>query len=174
VSNLTLYELDRAKLQALSAELKAALLADDRAALAALLELADGGVLERPRLVDHFLVPEESSKVLFASLRRVSKKRALTKVMESTHASLEARLRAFDVLRDDSALARSIDRLLNPKRLPWYLRREGATCGWIDGAERAALAKGMQKHRAALTPELVELLDGLYQLDADAVLHDSL
>jgi hypothetical protein len=174
VSLLSLYELDRAALQALSAELKAALLADDRDALAKLLELPDSEALGCARAVDLFLVPEERNKVLFASLRRVSKKRALTKVLESTHPSLDARLRAYDVLRDEPPIARSLDRLMNPQRLPWYLRRAGATCGWIDAAEKTALAKAMQKHRAALTPELVELLDGLYQLDGDAVLHDSL
>jgi len=55
---------------------------------------------------------------------------SMTKVFTSSHPSLEGRLRAFDVLRDDKDIARSVDRLLNPKRLPWYLRRDDASGGW--------------------------------------------
>jgi hypothetical protein len=178
-TTLSLFELDRATLQQLSAELKEALSRDDRRALAELLEL--GGELEArlgeaPRLVDLFVLPEthERAAPLYASLRRVSKKRALTKVLESSEPSLEGRLRGFAPLRGEPEVAASIDKLLNPRRLPWFLRRSGGTAGWIDGSERAILVDGMGRLRGALPPPLRELLDGLEQIDADAVLHDGL
>lgn len=176
---IQLYELDRPALRAFTEELKAALLDDDREALASLLELQ--GALEdtlaaSPRLIDLFLLPESEPRVvpLWASVRRISRKRAMTKVFTSTHASLEGRLRAYDVLRDDKHLSRRIDRLLNPKRLPWYLRREGASGGWLDGDEREQLVTGMKKLKPSLTPELVELLQGLGEIDGDVIAHDGL
>lgn len=176
---IALYELDRPALKAFSDELKAALRDDDREALASLLEL-QGGLKEAlaaaPRLIDLFLVPEDDPRAvpLWASVRRISKKRAMTKVFTSTHPSLEGRLRAYDVLRDDKELARRIDRLLNPKRLPWYLRRSNASGGWLGGEERSDLVAAMKKLKPSLTPELVELLGGLDEIDGDVVAHDGL
>jgi hypothetical protein len=167
---LTLYELDRPKLQALSRELKEALAADDRAGLAALLEI------EPPagRLVDAFLAPRTEAAAVWPALVRASKKRALTPVMTSSDPALEGRLRGFEALRADAALATLCDKLLDSRRLPWYLRVEGATGGWLDGAQRAELVGGLRRLRGALVPELLELLDGLEQAEADVVLHDGM
>ncbi|HZO13888.1 MAG TPA: hypothetical protein VFB62_11540 [Polyangiaceae bacterium] len=178
-ATLSLYELDRPALQQLSADLKRVLADDDRAAFATLLELGPDlakRLDEVERLVDCFLLPDSDVRVapLHASLRRISKKRALTKMMESSDAALEGRLRGFEPLRKDASTARLLDQLMNPQRLPWYLRRSGSTCGWIDGNGRTALTQAMRRMKSALPPELVELLDGLEQLDADAVLHDGL
>jgi hypothetical protein len=178
-SALSLYELDRPKLQALSAELEQLLYDDDRAALATLLELGDELAARlkcAPRAVDLFVVAEghELAGPLLASLRRVSKKRALSKVMTSTSLSLEGRLRGFEPLRDERPLAALVDKLLSPKRLPWYLRRAGATCGWLDARDTADLARGMSAMGTTLTPELVELAESLESLSGDAVLHDML
>ncbi len=176
---LALYELDRGALKAFTSELEAVLLADDGPRLAALLEL--GGdlfetIAQRRNLIELFVLPEDAPQraPVWASLRRVSRKRSMTKVFTSTHATLEGRLRAYDVLRDDKEISRSVDRLLNPKRLPWYLRRAGATCGWLSGDERARLVQSMTRLRAALTPELVEALDGLVEIDGDVVAHDAM
>ncbi|MCA9624271.1 MAG: hypothetical protein KC731_34840 [Myxococcales bacterium] len=173
---LTLYELDRAALQTFTEELREALLDDDAEALGRLLELADslrGKLGERP-LVEWFLLPEEhpDARPLHASLRRISKKRALTKVLTSSHAGLEGRLRNFEVLREDRATARRIDKLLSLKRLPWYLRPKGATGGWLGPQDREALAESMGALRGSLTPELSELAGGLAEADGDVVLHD--
>lgn len=176
---LSLYELERPALKAFTEELKATLVENDAAGLSKLLEL--GGALaeklsETDRLVDLFLISEDDPRVVpvWASLRRVSRKRSMTKVFTSTHPSLEGRLRAFDVLRDDKHIARSVDRLLNPKRLPWYLRREGAACGWLDGEERAELVTAVTKLRPSLTPELSEWLGGLDDVEGDVVAHDGM
>ena len=178
-SVLSLYELDRDALKLVSAELETALADNDADALTKLLELGDAlaqRLASTERLVDLFLVPEssEQSAPLYASLRRISKKRALTKLMTSSDASLEGRMRGFDLLRDEPELANQLDRLLSPTRLPWYLRRAGASCGWLKASQRDTLASGMRKLKPALTPELVELLDGLEQTDEDVVLHDGL
>jgi hypothetical protein len=169
---LTLYELDRPKLQELTKELRAALAEDDRAALGALLEI------EPPpgQLVDAFVLPpgHERAAPLFAAVARASKKRALTPVMTSSDPALEGRLRGFEPLRADAALGRLCDKLLDPRRLPWYLRRPGATGGWLDGGGRRELAAGLRRLRGALVPELAELADVLEQAEADVVLHDGL
>jgi hypothetical protein len=178
-STLTLFELDRPALKALSAELEAALEADDRDALAELLELGDAvrsSLDERERVVDFFLLPEshEAATPWVASLRRISKKRALTPVMTSSDLALEGRLRGFEILREQITLAKLIDKLLSPKRLPWYLRRAGSTCGWLKPEQRATLAQGMKSLAPSLTPELRELQEGLDEAEGDVVLHDGL
>jgi len=178
-ATLSLYELDRAALQRLSAELETVLAADDRDGLATLLELGSK-VTESlgscSRLVDLFLRTEDDSttKTLFASLRRISKKRALTKVMTSTDPALDGRLRGYDVLRECRPAATLVDKLINPNRLPWYLRVRDATCGWLDAVQCKALATEMRHLRPSLTPELRELMDGIEAIEADAVLHDSI
>lgn len=176
---LSLYELERPKLKAFTDELKKALADNDAAGLAALLELSDAlaeDLAKAERLVDLFLIPEDDPRVvpLWASLRRISRKRSMTKVFTSEHPSLEGRLRAFDVLRDDKAIARSVDRLLSPKRLPWYLRRDGASCGWLDGSERESLVTAVTKLQPSLTPELSAWLDGLAEVEGDVVAHDGM
>jgi hypothetical protein len=176
---IALYELERPALKIFTEELKQTLLLNQVHELAELLELGDGlrdQLATADRLIDLFLLPEDDKRAspLWASLRRVSRKRAMTKVFTSTHANLEGRLRAYDVLRNDAAVAKSIDRLLNPKRLPWYLRRDGATCGWLGAEERDRLVTAMRKLEPSLTPELQEALDGLHQIDGDVVAHDAL
>ena len=100
---LSLYALDRPALVALSKELKALLLLDDRAGLAAALGLG-ASLFERiqqgPRAVDWLLRPENDpdASPLFASLRRIAKKRALSLSWTSAEPSLEGRLRHFDDL----------------------------------------------------------------------------
>ena len=176
---LTLYELDRPALKTLTAELEEALGANDRDGLAELLELGDAvrtSLDGRERLVDFFLLPEthETATPLFASLRRISKKRALTPVMTSSDLALEGRLRGFEVLRERSGLAKLVDKLLSSKRLPWYLRRPGTSGGWLNPDQRAMLASGMGELAPALTPELRELQEGLEEAHGDVVLHDGL
>ncbi len=178
-TTLSLYELDREALQALSAELRASLESDDLAALCATLELSDAmrPVLQaRQRLVDAFLLPPEraDTKPLWSSLRRIAKKRALTKVLTSSDQALEGRLRSFEPLRERRDAADLIDKLLNPKRLPWYLRVKDASGGWIDGGQRRRLVAELERLRPRLTPELIELADALGDVSADAVLHDGL
>jgi hypothetical protein len=177
-STLSLYTLDRPALIELSKDLKSRLLADDRPGLAKLLEL--GGSLadriaEGPRAVDWFLRPETdaSSMPLFASLRRVAKKRALELSWTSPAASLEGRLRAFDVLREDKNVAALIDKLLDPNRLPWFLVRPGATCGWLDDEKRRKLASALRPLRAALPEEVAEFADAIREVDGAVVAHDA-
>jgi hypothetical protein len=176
---LCLYDLDRPALKKVSTQLEHALLEDDRDAFAELLELGDAmseDLTAHERLVDLFLLPEEhpTAKALFASLRRVSKKRALTKVMTSSDLALEGRLRGYDALRSIKPAAKLVDKLLNPKRLPWYLRVKDATCGWVDPEQLKELIGEMEPLRTSLTPELVEFLDGLGEITEHAVAHDSL
>jgi hypothetical protein len=176
---LSLYALDRPALKAFSAELRGLLLADDRKGLAALLglgaELA-ARVAERPRAVDWFLLPEGDAAVtpLFASLRRVAKKRALELSWTSTEPSLEGRLRHFDLLREDAKIAALIDKLLDSNRLPWFLVRPGSTGGWIDGAMRAELASELRQLKPSLPKELAEFADAIREIDGDVIAHDML
>ena len=178
-STLSLFTLDRPALIELSKELKSTLLADDRQGLAKLLELG-GSFIERvaegPRAVDWFLRPETdaSSMPLFASLRRVAKKRALSLAWTSPAASLEGRLRAFDVLREDKNIAGLLDKLLDPNRLPWFLVRPGATCGWLDDEKRGKLAAALRPLRAALPDEVVEFANAIREADGAVVIHDAL
>ncbi|MEQ9320290.1 MAG: hypothetical protein RIF41_14085 [Polyangiaceae bacterium] len=176
---MTLYELDRPALKTLSSELEEALADDDRDRLAELLELGEAvraSLDGRERVVDFFLLPDthETATPLYASLRRISKKRALTPVMTSSDMALEGRLRGFEILREQRALAKLVDKLLSDKRLPWYLRRPGTTGGWLGPDQRAALASGMGELSPALTPELRELQEALGEAHGDVVLHDGL
>lgn len=176
---LSLYALDRPALKAFSAELKALLLADDRPGLAALLGLgADlaARVASGPRAVDWLLRPEGDAEVapIFASLRRVVKKRALELSWTSAEASLEGRLRNFDLLREDAKVAGLVDKLLDSHRLPWFLVRPGGTSGWLDGAMREALAGEMWALRASLPKELTAFAEALREMEGDVVAHDLL
>jgi hypothetical protein len=176
---LSLYALDRPALKAFSAELKALLAADDRPGIAALLglgaELATR-VASGPRAVDWFLRPEGDAAVapLFASLRRVAKKRALELSWTSAEPSLEGRLRHFDLLREDANVASLLDKLLDSHRLPWFLVRPGATGGWLDGPRRAELAGELWQLKAALPKELAAFAEAIRELDADVIAHDLL
>lgn len=178
-TKLSLYALDRPALVELSGELRKLLAADDRAGLARLLELG-GALAERlasgPRAVDWFLRPESDPEAapIFASLRRVAKKRALSHAFTSEEPSLEGRLRHHEILREDPRVADLVDKLLSPRRLPWFLCRPGATGGWLDGAKREALANALRSLRAALPPEVNELGRALDDLDGDVVAHDGL
>lgn len=178
-STLSLYELNRPALQALSKELKALLVANDRAGLSKLLELGQGlseRLAEGPRAVDWLLRPESDPNAapLFASLRRVAKKRALELAWTSQAPSLEGRLRAYDVLREDRALASLIDKLLDSNRLPWFLVRPGATGGWLDRERREKLAAELHGLRAALPPEIAELASAIRAMEGDVLAHDML
>jgi len=176
---LTLYALDRSALKALSGEIKTVLKNNDAAALAALLELSTTVAEDLQgdaRLVDRFLLPEEHprSRVVMASLRRISKKRSMSPVFTSEHLSLEGRLRAYEPLRDDEPTAKRIDKLLDQARLPWFLRRKNATGGWLNDEHRLQLAAGFRKLRADLSPELLAFGEGLMEVDGDIVAHDAL
>jgi hypothetical protein len=176
---LALYSLDRPALKAFSARLKGLLVADDRAALAN--ELGLGPELAArlgagARAVDWFLRPDDDAEAspFFASLRRVTKKRALGLAWTSEAPSLEGRLRAFEPLREDPKIAQPIDKLLDAARLPWFLVRPGATCGWLASDARAQLAEELRALRPVLTPELAAFAAALADVEGDVVAHDAL
>jgi hypothetical protein len=176
---LTLYALNRPLLKAFSAKLKELLASDDRAALAAELGLGPelaARLAKGPRAVDWFLRPEDDAEAspFFASLRRVTKKRALELAWTSDAPSLEGRLRAFEPLREDPKLAQPIDKLLDAARLPWFLVRPGATCGWLPSAARETLADELRALRPVLTPELAAFAVALGEVEGDVVAHDAL
>jgi hypothetical protein len=176
---LSLYRLDRPKLAELSSELKELLSRDDKAGFAALLGLGDElakRVAESRWSIDLMLRPEDDPHVapLFASLRRIAKRAALEHVWTSDSPSLEGRLRAYDVLRDDDEVAARIDRLLDAARLPWFLQRPGGTGGWLDDEQRTLLADGMQALGAALPDEVNAFVEALGGMDGDALVHDRL
>lgn len=178
-SNLSLYTLNRPELQAFSKELRALLLADDRDGLAKVMELSSalaGRLAEGPRAIDWFLRPDANPEAapFFSSLRRVARKRALEHAWTSAEPSLEGRLRQYDILREDTEIAARIDKLLSPSRLPWFLVRQGATCGWLDAKGRAELASDLYRLRASLPPELAAFAEALHDLDGDVISHDSL
>ena len=176
---LSLYALDRAALQALSGELKALLLADDRAGMARILGLA-GGLADRiatgPRAVDWFLRAEDDPEAspIYASLRRITKKRALTLSWSSPAPALEGRLRQYDVIREEPETAELVDKLLDPARLPWFLTRPGATAGWLDSAKRERLSGALVRLAPALPAELADFAQALDAVDGDVVAHDGL
>jgi len=178
-TNLSLYALDRAALRELSGELKEALLDDDRAKVAGLLGLGPalaGRLASGPRAVDWFLRPEDDPQAspLFASLRRIAKARALSLAWTSDELSLEGRLRDFDILREDAAIAKLIDQLLDPARLPWFLQRPGATGGWLDVAKREQLTAGLRAVEAALPKELADFSEAVAKIEGDVIAHDRL
>jgi hypothetical protein len=176
---LSLYALDRPALKAFSAELQGLLRADDRAGIASLLGLGEAlaaRLAEGPRAVDWFLRPEGSPEAapIFASMRRVTKKRALSLSWTSAEPSLEGRLRHFDPIREEPAIASLVDKLLNSDRLPWFLVRPGTTSGWLGDADRAKLAAALAPLRAALTPELAAFALAIGEVDGDVIAHDGL
>jgi hypothetical protein len=176
---LSLFALDRPALKAFSAELKALLLADDRAGLAKLLGLGPdlaARLASGPRAVDWLLRAETDAAAtpFFASLRRVAKKRALELSWTSAEPSLEGRLRHFDLLREDAAVAGLIDKLLDSQRLPWFLVRSGATSGWLDSAKREDLAGHLRQLEPTLPKELAGFGDAIREMDGDVVAHDGL
>ncbi len=178
-ATLSLYALDRPALVGFAKELKGLLLADDRDGLAKLLELSTalaGRLAETPRAIDWFLRADTNPEAapFFSSLRRIAKKRALALAWTSPEASLEGRLRQYDILREDAEIAARIDKLLSPSRLPWFLVRPGATCGWLDATGRGQLAEDLHRLRATLPPELAAFGEALNELDGDAVAHDAL
>lgn len=174
-SKLVLYQLDRPALKALSADIEGLLVRNDHAAFAERLKLDAALLRGRARLVDYFLVPEhDSTKELHAALRRLAKRDALTPAFASDSLALEGRLRAFEPLRENAGTSAAIDRLLNPKRVPWYLRATGATAGWLDGKDRADLSQKMDRLMSQLTPELQAFARGLGEIDGDVIAHDSL
>lgn len=176
---LSLYALDRPALKAFSAELQSLLLADDRPGLASLLGLGPdlaARVASGPRAVDWLLRPETDAAAspIFASLRRVAKKRALTLSWTSTEPSLEGRLRHFDLIREDQAMAALVDKLLDSQRLPWFLVRPGGTSGWLDDARRKELAGELRQIVPSLTKELAAFAVALREVEGDVVAHDRL
>ena len=174
---LSLYSLDRPALKALAAELKTLLLADDRAGLTKTLELGTGfadRIASGPRAVDWFLRPESDPEAgpLFASLRRVTKKRALSLAWTSAEPSLEGRLRQHDILREEPAVIDLLDKLLDSDRLPWFMVRPGATAGWLDDAQRERLAGHLRQLRPAMPKEIAEFADAVDAVDGAVVAHD--
>jgi hypothetical protein len=146
---------------------------------ASLLELGEEfarRVREARWSVDLMLRPDDDPLVapLFASLRRVAKRAALEHVWTSESPSLEGRLRAYDVLRDDEEIASRVDRLLDPTRLPWFLQRPGGTGGWLDDGQRSALASAMEEVGPSLPDEVNAFVEALGGMDGDALVHDRL
>jgi hypothetical protein len=176
---LSLYRLDRPKLTELSAKLRDLLTRDDRASLSSLLGLGEElakRVSAARWSVDLMLRADDDPHVapIFSSLRRIAKRSALEHVWTSESPSLEGRLRAYDVLREDEETAARIDRLLDPSRLPWFLQRPGGTGGWLDDKQRALLAGAMEAVGPALPDEVNAFVEALGGMDGDAVVHDRL
>jgi hypothetical protein len=67
-----------------------------------------------------------------------------------------------------------LDKLLDPRRLPWFLCRPSATAGWLDDDKRAKLAVAMVGLRAACPKEIVEFALALRDVEGDIVVHDML
>ena len=176
---LSLYRLDRAKLAELSRRVRDLLARDDRAEFASLLGLGEElaqRVREARWSVDLMLRPDDDPLVapLFASLRRVAKRATLEHVWTSESPSLEGRLRAYDVLRDDQEIAAGVDRLLDPTRLPWFLQRPGTTGGWLNDGQRSTLASAMEGMAPSLPDEVNAFVEALGGMDGDAIVHDGL
>jgi hypothetical protein len=176
---LSLFRLDRAALSAFSAELRGLLARDDRAGVSSLLGLGEElarRVTAAKRAVDLLLRPEDDPEVLpiFASLRRVAKRSSLEHVWTSDAPSLEGRLRAYDVLREEEEIAEKIDRLLNVATLPWFLQRPGGTGGWLEDEPRAELAERMQALGPSLPDEVNAFVEALGGMDGDVLVHDRL
>ena len=176
---LSLYRLDRPKLTEFSGRLKELLATDDREGFSSLLGLGEElakRVGDTRRSVDLMLRPDNDAHVapLFASLRRIAKKTALEHVWTSDSPSLEGRLRAYDVLRDDEEIVARLDRLLDPVTLPWFLQRPGGTGGWLDDEQRLLLAAGMEALGPSLPNEVNAFVEALGGMDGDALVHDRL
>jgi hypothetical protein len=175
---LSLFALDRDALEAFGADLRGVLARDDRDGLIALLgfggAFADMSRAAR-RGVDLFLVPETeaSHSGLYASLRRVAKKRALEHRWTSESPSLEGRLREYDLIREDLPVARRVDSLLDTRKVPWFLRRPGSTAGILASVDREALSEGLREVRD-LPVEVARLADALEEAEGDVLCHDGL
>lgn len=172
-SLLVLHRLDRPALKDLSARIEALLIADDAPALAQLIGVAPERLSRGERVVDAFLLPDDGAAAdLYVALRRTAKQHALSPCFASESLALEGRLRAFEPLREDPVASAAIDRLLDPQRLPWYLRATGATGGWLDDARREQLARRFDRLSGALTPELRAFGLALAAAGGDVVAHD--
>jgi len=176
---LSLYRLDRSKLAELSQKLRGLLSSDDRAGLSLLMGLGDELALRvgrARRAVDLMLRPDDDPEVapIFASLRRIAKRTALERVWTSASPALEGRLRAYDVLRDDEDVSLRIDRMLDPARLPWFLKRPGGTSGWLDDEDRGLLVSGMEALGPALPDEVNAFVEALSGMEGDALVADLL
>jgi hypothetical protein len=176
---LSLFQLDRPALAAFTAELRGLLARDDRAGLSSLLGLGEElsrRVAASKRAVDLLLRPEDDPEVLplFASLRRVAKRASLAHVWTSEAPSLEGRLRAYDILRDEDEIAQKLDRLLDPATLPWFLQRPGGSGGWLEDELRAELAERMQALGPSLPDEVNAFVEALGGMDGDVLVHDRL
>jgi hypothetical protein len=178
---LSLYRLDRDALAALGLELRTLLEADDHAGVAKLLGLGEAlaARIAQRRAVDWFLRDDEGEAAPFhASLRRITKKRALERVWTSEHPSLEGRLRAYEPLREAEGAATAIDRALDPSRVPFFLHRKGATTGQLDEPARAHLAGILGSSGSLrdddLPPELAAFGDALDEEDGTLLVHDGL
>ncbi len=175
---LSLFALDRAALDGFGRELRDALAEDSREALVSLLELS-GGLADRvvgaERAVHLFLVPETDPHHagLYASLRRIVKKRALEPAWRSDSPALEGRLRAYEPLRENAAAASRVDALLDAERVPWFLQRPGATAGWLSSSEKVALVEALSELDDP-PAEIAALSDALGQVDGDVLCHDGL
>jgi hypothetical protein len=176
---LSLYRLDRPKLGAFSSQLRHLLARDDKAGFSALLGL--GEELARRAGEAHWAVelmlrPETDPLTgpLLASLRRIAKRASLEHVWTSESPSLEGRLRAYDVLRDDEDVSAQLDRLLDSATLPWFLQRPGATGGWLGDEDRARLATSLEALGPALPDEVNAFVEALGGMDGDALVHDKL
>ncbi len=175
---LSLFSVDRAALHAFEAELLDVLRRDDRDALVTL--LAFGGTFaDRARAtrrgVDLFLVAEgeASNAGIYASLRRVVKKRALEHAWTSPSPALEGRLREYDLLREEKEIAHKLDLLLDEKRVPWFLRRPGGTAGMLRAEEKRGLADAI-KSVEDLPPEIEAFAAALEEVPGDILCHDAL
>ena len=131
---------------------------DDRAGVCAVAvpraELADR-VTSRPAGRSTFFcgrtaIPKSHRFLLHSaawSKRKRSRKRRTSELAGSRRASSCLRR-----LREDESIATKIDRLLDPSLLPWFLRRSGATAGWLPGDMRQELAGELTRLGSRLSP----------------------
>ncbi len=182
---LSLYAVDEDALRSLADELRGLLREDDREGVAKLLGLGAelAARLKSRPAIEWFLRTEDDAEAspLHASLRRIAKKRALSQVWTSAHASLEGRLRAYDRVREEKEVADAIDRALDPARVPFFLARKGATMGLLREGDRARLSQALGPHGSlrgegedALPDELAAFGDALAEHDGTLLVHDAL
>jgi hypothetical protein len=177
-SRLSLFVVDSDSLARFSGELQRALEEDDRDGLVGLLAL-EGAPAERirtaPAAVDVFLASEAypPSTEVFAALRNAAKERAVTLAWTSDSLALEGRLRGFDAIREDVALARLVDRLLDGHGVPWFLRRPADTCGCLSTVETKELSERLEELDDP-PEELLAFARALGPLHAAVLCHDTL
>ena len=177
-SFLSLFEVDEDALRSFGAELRSALVEDERGAVVRLLELV-GPAAERvrsaPLAVDVFLAAETHlpSRPVFVALRRAAASRALSLAWTSESLSLEGRLRMFDVLREDRETARRVDALLDGQGVPWFLRTSGSTCGSLSDPDAHSLAEALADI-GDLPPELADFARALGDAQGGVFCHDAL